>query len=133
MTGCPWNGYKSRRSRSRNVNKWRWMPSKGSKSFTTRRADANISGDCCKGKGRLFSFRVKRLARREPFREQKSRLQALHKGENQRPPLTIQSHPRSAVGGALARGRHDVTLWERRRLKRNPRDAHFPEPWISPL
>src|SRR6266516_3785919 len=91
MTGFPWNGYKSRRSRSRNVNKWHWMPSKESRNSTTPRADANTSGDCCKEKDHWFPFYGERKERRKFCWKQESRPQALHRWENQRPPLPLQS------------------------------------------
>jgi hypothetical protein len=109
------------------------MLSKESKNSTTRRVDANTSGDCCKEKGRLFPFHVEQMARREQCRKQRYGLQALHKGENRRPHLPIRSHLQSGRVLALASVRRGVTLWEHRRLKRNPRDAPFPESWSSSL
>src|SRR5207249_4241915 len=129
MPAFPWNVYKSMRSRSHNVNRWHWMPSKASKNSTTPRADVNTSGDCCKEKGHWFPFHGEQKARREQDRERESRLQALQHWENQQPSLPIQSQRLRGRLLALASVCHDVTLWERARLKRNPSDAPFPEPW----
>src|SRR5918911_435959 len=132
-THSPCNGCKSMRSRSRNANKWRWMRSRVNKSSTTPRADGNTSGDCCKEKGHWFPFHGEQKARREPDRERESRLPAPQHRENQRPSLPLQSQRLRSRVLALASVCHDVPLWERARLKRNPSDAPFPEPWSSPL